>query len=126
MLARPKSCDLIGTDVTNERFPATPSQGVTLTVQNSLGPWPDSFVQFFDLVHQRLVLLGTGAKSKECVVALTSLVRPGGWIQLVELEDGSAEPSGNGEQMRLFKALFREVAAGMGSNLSFQGGAMED
>jgi hypothetical protein len=58
------------------------------------------------------------------VLALTSLVKPGRWIQLVELEDGSTER--NGSQMRLFECLFREVAVGMGSDLSFQGGAMED
>jgi hypothetical protein len=59
------------------------------------------------------------------VLALTSLVKPGGWIQLVEIEDDSTNTNGNGPQMRGFEALFREVGAGMGSDLSFQGGAME-
>ncbi|KAL2842286.1 hypothetical protein BJX68DRAFT_270733 [Aspergillus pseudodeflectus] len=72
-LAHPETCALIGTDITPERFLATPPRWLILTVQNSLGPWPNPFLQSFDLVHQRLVLLGTGTQFRECVLALTSL-----------------------------------------------------
>ncbi|KAJ5085589.1 hypothetical protein N7532_010360 [Penicillium argentinense] len=36
-----------------------------------------------DLVHQRLTLFGLGTKSKECVLELMKIVKPGGWIQLM-------------------------------------------
>ncbi|KAF1949861.1 hypothetical protein CC80DRAFT_510211 [Byssothecium circinans] len=38
----------------------------------------------FDLVHQRLALLGAGPNPKAVVHRLASLVKPGGWIQLME------------------------------------------
>ncbi|KAL2786474.1 hypothetical protein BJX66DRAFT_342157 [Aspergillus keveii] len=102
-LAHPETCDIIGIDITNERFPETPPRAVTLAVQTSLGAWPASFLHSFDLAHQCLVLLGAGTQSKY----------EHKWKWTTD------------EGLRSALPLFREVGAGMGSDLSFQGGAME-
>jgi hypothetical protein len=46
--------------------------------------WPDNFKRYFDLVHQRLALLGAGPNAQAAVHRLAELVKPGGWIQLLE------------------------------------------
>ncbi|KAJ5874570.1 uncharacterized protein N7529_003000 [Penicillium soppii] len=122
-LTHPETCELVGIDITGERFPQNPPPGVKLVVQSSMGPWPESWLQSFDLVHQRLTLFGVGTKSKDCVLELMKIVKPGGWIQLVETEHSSHEP--NGPQVKRLGALIGELSAGMGSDLSFRGGAME-
>ncbi|KAJ5158332.1 uncharacterized protein N7500_007983 [Penicillium coprophilum] len=115
------TCELIGTDITGERFPDKP-EGMKLLVQNSVGPFPDSWAQTFDLVHQRFTLSGI-PNYKDCVSALLSLVKPGGWIQLVEPEDMSSEP--NGPQVKLFADLVKMFALNSGSDLGFQNGGLE-
>ncbi|KAJ5382529.1 hypothetical protein N7517_000440 [Penicillium concentricum] len=116
-----QTCELIGTDITGERFPEKP-EGMKLFVQNSVGPFPDSWAQSFDLVHQRFTLSGI-PNYKECVSALLGLVKPGGWIQLVEPEDISSEP--NGPQVKRFANLVKIFAINSGSDLGFQNGGLE-
>ncbi|KAL4903794.1 hypothetical protein BDW74DRAFT_179382 [Aspergillus multicolor] len=120
-LLHPETCDLIGTDITSNRFPKEP-KGMRLVVQSSLGPFPESWTQSFDLVHQRFVLTGL-PEGRRCVFALLSLVKPGGWVQLVEIEDNSGEP--NGPQMTRLIAIQRMFALRMGSDLSFRNGGLE-
>ncbi|KAJ5149741.1 hypothetical protein N7448_001319 [Penicillium atrosanguineum] len=122
-LAHPETCELLGTDITGERFPQHPPPGIKLVAQSSMGPWPEDWLQSFDLVHQRLTLFGLGTKSKECVLSLMDIVKPGGWIQLVETENSSHEP--NGPMVKRLGGLIKELSIGMGSDLSFRGGAME-
>ncbi|KAL4887209.1 hypothetical protein BJY04DRAFT_212257 [Aspergillus karnatakaensis] len=120
-LLYPETCDLVGTDITENRFPEK-AKGIRLVVQSSLGPFPDSWTQSFDLVHQRFLLPGL-PEGKKCVFALLNLVKPGGWVQLVEVEDNSGEP--NGPQMSRFIAIQQMFWRCMGSDLSFRNGGLE-
>lgn len=49
-------------------------------------PWRITWQGAFDLVHSRMALPGIGLFPIEDVVKnLVALVKPGGWIQLVEM-----------------------------------------
>jgi SAM-dependent methyltransferase len=66
-------------------------------------PFPDGS---FDFVHQRLLMAGVPLKSWAAVVAdLVRVLRPGGWLQLVETAPGP-EPAGPATE-RLFDLLRR-------------------
>ncbi|KND88249.1 hypothetical protein TOPH_07111, partial [Tolypocladium ophioglossoides CBS 100239] len=93
-LAQPDTCTMIGFDITHERFPDPPPKGIELKVQDVLRPFPDSWLGTFDLVHQRFVLAAAAAKGRESVLGLCSLVKPGGWIQLVEMQSTVGEDDG--------------------------------
>ncbi|EMR63739.1 putative methyltransferase type 11 protein [Eutypa lata UCREL1] len=47
-------------------------------------PWPESQHGQFDLVHQRLTLLGAGPNASASISHLYSIVKPGGWVQISE------------------------------------------
>jgi hypothetical protein len=50
-------------------------------------PWPLQWQETFDLVHSRMALPGVGLSSLEdAVTNLVKLVKPSGWIQLVEMQ----------------------------------------
>ncbi|KAI6773022.1 hypothetical protein HG530_003980 [Fusarium avenaceum] len=121
-LGQPKTCQLIGGDITPERFPENPPHGIKLFAQDSAGPYPEDWLQSFDLVHQRLTIVGVGPRAKECVEALMSLVKPGGWIQLVEIEN-TEEP--NGPCTNQLGYMVIELGKALGSDLSYRGGGME-
>ncbi len=123
-LTDPDSCELLGTDVTGERFPELPPHGVQLHAYSSLGPFPDNWYSSFDLVHQRLTLAGLGNQSKACVDELLRLVKPGGWIQLVELDYNWIEP--NPPAVKMLGALVARLAEGMGSDCAYRNGGMEN
>lgn len=73
-----------GTDLNPNPFPPSPPPDVSFTVQDIKKPWPSSDHGKFDLVHQRLTLLGAGPDPSASISYLYDLVRPGGWIQLCE------------------------------------------
>lgn len=79
-------------------------------------PWPPSWNSTFDFVHQRLTLPGAGTQQKQAVQGLAALVRPGGWIQLIEAENIVNEA--DGPCMCDFIAFKRAVFTAMGSNLT--------
>ncbi|KAF2675651.1 hypothetical protein K458DRAFT_411091 [Lentithecium fluviatile CBS 122367] len=55
--------------------------------QSMTEPWPKEWEGTFDLVHARTALPGVGTNPLEdAVEGLVSLVKPGGWTQLVEME----------------------------------------
>lgn len=56
-----------------------------LHIQSITHEWPEEQKNSLDYVHQRLTLAGAGHESiEECVTRLSGLVKPGGWIGLVE------------------------------------------
>jgi hypothetical protein len=57
---------------------------VTFTVQDIKKPWPESQHGRYDLVHQRLTLLGAGPNPSASISHLFSIVKPGGWVQISE------------------------------------------
>lgn len=80
---------------------------VSYHFQNVKHPWPTSWNQSFDIVHQRLVLAGAGPDAKAAVKGLTELVKPGGWIQLIEGENFPSDKEG--PVMREFMTLLRDL-----------------
>ncbi|KAI1385882.1 uncharacterized protein F4822DRAFT_432743 [Hypoxylon trugodes] len=76
--------EFVGTDLNLAPFPQSTPQNVTFTVQNIKKPWPESQHDQFDLVHQRLTILGAGPNPSPSISHLYSIVKPGGWVQISE------------------------------------------
>ena len=62
--------------------------------------WPSDFQGKFDLVHQRLALAAAGPAQADAVHNLGALVKPGGWIQLIEASNSI--PADSGPALRHF------------------------
>ncbi|KAI0401585.1 S-adenosyl-L-methionine-dependent methyltransferase [Xylaria palmicola] len=110
---------LIGTDVTDVKFPkSADSASVSFHVQSITKPWPQEWKQSFDLVQQRLVLGACGSfPFAEAVKNLTELVKPGGWIQLIEPDQTCGVT--DGPAMRDFITLVSWVFENMGGNVRY-------
>ena len=80
----PVEHQLVGTDIDSTNFPRDPPASQTYQVQDISKPWPAEWKESFDLVHQRLALMAIGAPASQMVQHLAALVKPGGWIQLIE------------------------------------------
>ncbi|KAH8888274.1 hypothetical protein GQ53DRAFT_826418 [Thozetella sp. PMI_491] len=78
--------DYIGTDITVAFFPKPESaDGITYRAQDVTAPWPRNWLSSFDLVHQRFVFGGVPKQRLQgAVKGLIDLVKPGGWIQIME------------------------------------------
>ncbi|KAL1795397.1 hypothetical protein ACET3X_007213 [Alternaria dauci] len=77
----------IGTDIEDGYFPKEKPEDTSYHHQSMTEPWPPEWKESFDLVHSRMALPGVGLSSLEdAVVNLVGLVKPGGWIQLVEIQ----------------------------------------
>ncbi|KAI1125696.1 hypothetical protein F5Y10DRAFT_294468 [Nemania abortiva] len=106
---------LYGTDLNPAEFPSNGSLGTVYQAQDINQPWPQEWKGKFDLVHQRLVLVAAGPKQKEAVLSLARLVRPGGWIQLIEATNKL--PDGCGPNMVAFVDLMKAIFVNMGADL---------
>ncbi|OTB02493.1 hypothetical protein M426DRAFT_322586 [Hypoxylon sp. CI-4A] len=82
-LQDPGSATLIGTDI-QDRFPDPPRPGVAMRIQDINAPWPAEWKGTFDFAHQTLVLFQAGPGLREVLTAFAELVKPGGWIELME------------------------------------------
>jgi hypothetical protein len=94
---------------------------MTLLAHDFTKPWPNDWHASFDLVHQRLGLAGSGPMPMQDVVTnLAGLVKPGGWIELVELDIGS--PKDAGPALTDFIQLLREIFTliGLGGNFTLK------
>ncbi|CAN9283626.1 unnamed protein product [Alternaria alternata] len=68
-------------------FPKETPNNTSYHHQSMTEPWPLQWQGTFDLVHSRMALPGVGLSSLEdAVMNLVRLVKPGGWIQLVEMQ----------------------------------------
>lgn len=99
MIASPHT--LIATDINPGFFPATPPSGLTYQVQDITKPWPADFINSFDFIHSRLGLGGCGPFGPENAVKnMIELVKPGGWIQLDEMDlEGEQKLPGMGGEL---------------------------
>jgi hypothetical protein len=84
-------------------------------VQDILKPWPAEWKESFDLVHQRLALVVGGRNQQQVLNNLGDLVKPGGWIQLIEATNNLPEETG--PAFRNFVAVMEGVFTIMGSSL---------
>jgi hypothetical protein len=105
----------VGTDLLGKDLPVHYPSNTTFAVQDINKPWPPEYEQSFDLVHQRLTLLFAGAKWKEALSALADMVKPGGWIQLVEGTLSTPNPPDTNPCMHRFlkvaHAIYRSFGA---------------
>jgi hypothetical protein len=86
----------IGTDIEDSYFPKETPNDTSYHHQSMTEPWPLQWQGTFHLVHSRMALPGVGLSSLEdAVMNLVKLVKPGGWIQLVEMQwqDWDAGPA---------------------------------
>ncbi|KAI6371414.1 hypothetical protein MCOR32_006190 [Pyricularia oryzae] len=109
----------VGTDIEDQYFPTDPPADTTYRHQSMTEPWPEHWRGYFDLVHSRMALPGVGVFPLATAVKnLISLVRPGGWIQLVEVEWNEWRMGPEGTVFRdAIRGLFAAVTGGQGVDL---------
>jgi hypothetical protein len=109
----------VGTDIEDSYFPTETPADTSYHHQSMTQPWPKEWEGTFDLVHSRMALPGVGTNPLEdAVKGLIGLVKPGGWIQLVEMEWDHWEAGPWGQIfIRAIKDLFSTVSAGQGVDL---------
>ncbi|KAF4635121.1 hypothetical protein G7Y89_g2978 [Cudoniella acicularis] len=107
------SHEFVGTDIDPRKFPEHPPIGTKYQIQDINKPWPEEWKRSFDIVHQRLALAATEAGTKQMVRTISELVKPGGWIQLIEAEN-TLEVAKEGSAMRNFIQLILDLYAFMG------------
>jgi hypothetical protein len=85
-----------GTDIEASYFPKDTPKNTSYQVQDITKPWPADWNTKFDLVHQRLALVVPGSEENTLKVlrGYISLLKPGGWIQLVEVREWTKETDG--------------------------------
>ena len=97
----------VGIDINAGLFPMFPGPQFEFYKHNIAHSWPPEEHNSFDLVHQRLSLPGAApAPLPQAVKNLFALVKPGGWIQLVEAEQIAP---GSGPVFLEFLELVRAV-----------------
>lgn len=80
--------------------------------------WPQAWEHSFDYVHQRLTLAGAAQTPViDCVTRLVQLVKPGGWIELVEAD--FTGPSTNGPAMKQFETMMRQFLTAVGVGFEY-------
>lgn len=109
-LAYPNSAELIGTDITEYPDTIGLPKNIKLYKQNILEEWPNEWKGTFDFVHQRACMANvqTYDEGLKVMERLIKLVKPGGWIQIVD----GAMPTGPIEEsdkpsMKIFKTVGR-------------------
>lgn len=67
----------------------------------------------FDLVHQRMALPAAGrAVVKQVITNMIGLLKPGGWLQLVESDHSIVEGPAMGDMFRLLCDVFKVMETG--------------
>ncbi|KAI1466499.1 uncharacterized protein F4812DRAFT_434316 [Daldinia caldariorum] len=116
-LKDPDSATLVGTDL-QDRFPNPPRPGIHLQIQDINKPWPESWKSTFDYVHQALVLFQAGPRQRKAVHSLAELVKPGGWIELMEPQYDTTNED-NGPAFQHFLDMVGELWAMRGTTSDF-------
>lgn len=101
----------VGVDIDASNFPRDPPAGVTYQIQDINKPWPKDWLNSFDVVHQRLALVAAGPGAQTAVKNLSELIKPGGWIQLIEADNVLTDADGLAMQgfVRLMKDIFTHI-----------------
>lgn len=105
----------VGIDIDGSKFPKNPPAGTTYYVQDINKPWPAEWKNSFDIVHQRLTLVGAGPNGQGALKSLSELVKPGGWIQLIEAENilGDSDGPAMHDFVQVMKDIFTFVGASL-------------
>jgi hypothetical protein len=109
----------VGTDIEDSYFPADPPADTSYHHQSMTEQWPKDWEGTFDFVHSRMALPGVGTNPlQDAVKNLIALVKPGGWIQLVEMDWEGWNIGPEGQTFRsAIKDLFSIVSGGQGVDL---------
>lgn len=89
---------------------------MTYQIQDINKPWPEDWHNNFDVVHQRLALAGAGPNAQIALGSIARLVKPGGWIQLIEADNLLTDA--DGPAMRDFVQLMKDIFTTIGTPLS--------
>ncbi|OQD64738.1 hypothetical protein PENPOL_c007G04877 [Penicillium polonicum] len=104
--------DYYGSDVEGELFPED-TEGIEYFAHSFKDPWPEKYLGIFDLVHIRGSLAGSAPEGPATVIKnLTTLLKSGGWVQLMEMNGFSAPK--NGPAMTDFAKMASEMFTGIG------------
>ncbi|KAI0455779.1 hypothetical protein F5B21DRAFT_503067 [Xylaria acuta] len=107
-----------GIDIETSFFPRSPEPWLQLVNQSMERPFPDHWTSHFDLVHMRFGLPAAVEWGPKRVVSnLVSVLKPTGWIQLVEAD--WTDVSDCGPVLSETFSLFRTVFLKMGINIDF-------
>lgn len=86
---------------------------LTLRTQSMKQPWPTEWQGTFDLVHQRLALPAAGrTEVKETLANMTRLLKPGGWLQLVEADHSVVQGPAMQSVFQLICDMFNAMDTG--------------
>ena len=107
-----ESAELIGTDIAPFKEGTFERPGnLKLVKQDMLAEWPKEWQGSFDFVHQRNAMANTGNEETaiETIRKLIRLVKPGGYIQIVDgyMPTGKEIEEGDKASVKLFKVMGR-------------------
>lgn len=120
-----KQLSLHGIDIGSDLFSARPTNVTTdLRKHNLLHPIPESWGwdESFDVVHQRLLVWAFKKSEWSTVVGnLLKLLKPGGYIQLVEVEwDDKSTDRSPMFQKHTTLYTYRGIQAGMDTDIAYR------
>lgn len=105
--------DYYGSDIEGELFPEN-ADGITYFAHSFKDPWPEKYHGIFDLVHIRGSMAGSAPEGPALVIKnLLPLLKPGSWVQLMEM-NGSSPPK-NGPAMTDFAKMAIEMFTFIGA-----------
>ncbi|RFU77902.1 methyltransferase -like [Trichoderma arundinaceum] len=88
-------------------FPSDLPKSITLQAQRIDASWPEDWSNSFDYVHQRLVLPGCeNCSAATAVKNICALVKPGGWIELLEQDHNSPNPGAFDKAEEMIREIF--------------------
>ncbi|KAF2446669.1 putative methyltransferase SirN-like protein [Karstenula rhodostoma CBS 690.94] len=108
----PKENTYVGIDIMQEYFPPRSQwpDNVELHIQSITKPWPEPWAESFDLVHQRFALPAAGKSGVTgALKGLIGLMKPGGWIQMIEADHSVYTGPAMGELFELITDVFAAI-----------------
>ncbi|ETS83884.1 hypothetical protein PFICI_05760 [Pestalotiopsis fici W106-1] len=92
----PAPHNYIGTDVVSSLYPNPPPTQTHFQDQSIKESFPDAWQGTIDVVHQRLVMAAAAPERTpiDVVKGLAGLLRPGGWLQMVEVSTTPVQGNG--------------------------------
>lgn len=90
--ATPAQQSYVGADIEKRYFPASLPPNFEMFVQDITKPWPAEAQGTFDLVNQRFTLPAiVSYPTQDVIKGLASLLKPGGYLQLTEMDLSGAQ-----------------------------------
>ncbi|MCJ1247526.1 hypothetical protein MMC30_004740 [Trapelia coarctata] len=115
----PAKHEYVGIDIDEGLYPESAPEDMHFQNQSIREPFPAEWQGSFDLVHQRLVMAAAPPETVLSVVKrLAGLLKPGAWLQLVEVDTDSVPDNGPALRSFLNYAQQMSAASGMGPNLA--------